>query len=78
MLTFLVILMGDSPGDRHMAEGLPTDCILKIGLLNVNCSQERLLEFCNYFDIIAIQDNTMNFLFNLLEEINSAPVVNST
>jgi len=40
----LVILIGDSIGDVHMAEGLNTDIVLKIGFLNLKI-EERLEEF---------------------------------
>jgi len=65
-----IILMGDSVGDRHMADGLPINCILKIGLLNVNSSTERIDEFSKYFDIVAIHDNTMNILMDILNSID--------
>lgn len=63
-----VILIGDSPGDVHMSEGLDVENILKIGLLSIK-PEERLAEFKEKFDIVLISDNTMDYLYSLLEQI---------
>ena len=63
--------MGDSPGDKNMAEGLPFENILKIGLLNTNPSEERIQEFCKSFDIVAIKDDTMQILLDILVSIQT-------
>ena len=40
-----IVLMGDSLGDLHMAEGIPNpNVILKIGFLNKN-TQENLMKY---------------------------------
>lgn len=64
----LVILIGDSPGDVHMSEGLEVENILKIGLLNTKV-EERMAEFKEKFDVVLVVDNTMNFLYNLVEQV---------
>jgi len=64
-----VILMGDSPGDAEMADGLGADCdIIKIGFLNkkVNGWLDKYKEL---FDVVVINDGTMEFSLSLLEEV---------
>lgn len=65
------ILVGDSPGDRHMADGLPIDQghLLKIGLININDSPQRIEEFTSRYDIVLIKDNTFDVLLEILKSI---------
>jgi hypothetical protein len=64
----LVILIGDSPGDVTMSEGLEVDTILKIGLLCMKV-EERKEEFLAKFDVVLVMDDTMDFLYSLVEQI---------
>ncbi|CAG0883993.1 unnamed protein product [Cyprideis torosa] len=55
-----ILVLGDSPGDSEMAEGIPkVNGILKIGFLNANV-QGRLEEFLDLFDIVLCEDDTMD------------------
>nr|XP_045585014.1 cytosolic 5'-nucleotidase 3-like isoform X2 [Procambarus clarkii] len=55
-----VILMGDSLGDIKMAMGVPQPSnVLKIGFLNDKV-EERLEAYMNNFDIVLIDDQTMD------------------
>lgn len=65
---FLVILIGDSPGDVTMSEGLEVENILKIGLLSAKV-EERMDEFISKFDVVLVMDNTMDFLYSLVEQV---------
>ncbi|XP_064100294.1 cytosolic 5'-nucleotidase 3-like isoform X3 [Macrobrachium nipponense] len=64
-----VILMGDSMGDIKMAVGVPQpNNVLKIGFLNDKI-EERLDTYTNAFDIVLIDDQTMdvvNSIVNLM------------
>ncbi|XP_042218547.1 cytosolic 5'-nucleotidase 3-like isoform X1 [Homarus americanus] len=55
-----VILMGDSLGDIKMAMGVPQPSnVLRIGFLNDKV-EERLEAYMNNFDIVLIDDQTMD------------------
>lgn len=54
-----VLLMGDSPGDSGMADGVHhAENILKIGFLYDNL-EENLSTFMDAFDIVLVDDQTM-------------------
>ncbi|XP_014661678.1 PREDICTED: cytosolic 5'-nucleotidase 3-like isoform X2 [Priapulus caudatus] len=55
-----IILMGDSIGDCHMADGCPSpEATLKIGFLNHGV--DRLLsKYQDLYDIVLVQDGTMD------------------
>ena len=63
-----VILVGDSEGDIHMAEGIDHDCVLKVGFLNKN-SEEALKHYSEIFDIVLVEDFTFNFINDILKEL---------
>ncbi len=66
-----VILLGDSPGDLHMAEGMDHDNIIKIGFLNEEI--DNLLDFYKEsFDVVIVDDGPMDFINELLREIISS------
>jgi len=59
------ILLGDSIGDVQMSNGMPNqNGVLKIGFLNMNIEQ-RLESFLEAFDIVILDDQSMDFV-NLL------------
>lgn len=62
-----VILLGDSPGDLTMADGLKNPGqIIKIGFLNSNI--DALLErYLNMFDIVLIDDQTMSVPYEIVK-----------
>ncbi len=64
-----VILLGDSLGDLHMADGLDNpEGVLKIGFLNANI-EERLETYMNLYDIVLMNDQTMNLPFTIVKKI---------
>ena len=63
------ILIGDSLGDCHMAEGLDYDNILKIGFLNSDV-ENKLESYKLYYDVVITNDCEFNFVYNFLKELN--------
>ncbi|KAK3882709.1 hypothetical protein Pcinc_012916 [Petrolisthes cinctipes] len=64
-----VILMGDSLGDIKMAVGVPNPVnVLKIGFLNDKI-EERLESFMNNFDLVLIDDQTMDVARTVLDQL---------
>ncbi|KAK4320562.1 hypothetical protein Pmani_008567 [Petrolisthes manimaculis] len=64
-----VILMGDSLGDVKMAVGVPNPVnVLKIGFLNDKI-EERLESFMNNFDLVLIDDQTMDVAKTVLDQL---------
>jgi HAD superfamily hydrolase (TIGR01544 family) len=62
------VVLGDSIGDAHMAEGVPHECVLTIGFLNRG-QEESLAEYTAAFDVVLREDNTMDYLIELLAQI---------
>ncbi|KAK7063109.1 Cytosolic 5'-nucleotidase 3A [Halocaridina rubra] len=61
-----VILMGDSMGDIKMAVGVPQpNNVLKIGFLNDKV-EERIESYMNGFDIVLIDDQTMDVVNSII------------
>jgi len=65
------ILMGDSLSDLQMSEGLKHDVILKIGFLNLwkEAEQDKLKAYMDSFDIVLVNDDTMDFVIELVKKI---------
>ena len=64
-----VILIGDSLGDLDMAAGVEDpDTVLTIGFLNKNI-EKNLPVYQNKFDVVLVDDQTMEFPNLLLAEI---------
>ena len=64
-----VILIGDSLGDLDMAAGVEDpDTVLTIGFLNKNI-EKNLPVYQNKFDVVLVDDQTMDFPNLLLSEI---------
>lgn len=64
-----VILLGDSIGDATMANGVPhPNAVLKIGFL-YDRIEESLPNYLETFDIVLVDDQTMNILNAILEYI---------
>jgi HAD superfamily hydrolase (TIGR01544 family) len=64
-----VVLMGDSLGDLRMAEGVENpDVVLKIGFLNSKV-KERLDQYMEGFDVVLVDDQTMDFPNAILSDI---------
>jgi len=66
-----VVLMGDSLGDLQMAQGVPDqEALLKIGFLNDRTGHPtRLEKYMDAFDIVLIDDQTMDVANWLLTKI---------
>merc|ERR1712142_202311 len=72
-----IVLMGDSLGDVGMANGVEDpEAVLKIGFLNHGVESEgdkvRLDKYLEAFDIVLVDDQTMNVGQLLLDELDSA------
>lgn len=67
-----VILLGDSLGDANMDGGIQYDTVLRIGFLNADLMEHEdgyLQQYKLAFDIVLVQDQTMELLNYLLDEI---------
>jgi len=67
-----VILLGDNPEDIGMIEGFEYENLIKIGFLNENI-EESLENYKKYFDIIILNDGSVEFINELLKEIVFIP-----
>ena len=63
-----VILLGDNPEDTGMVDGFEYDNLLKIGFFNDE-KMENLASFKKAFDVVILNDSSMEFVNNLLQEI---------
>ncbi len=63
-----VLLLGDSLGDLKMTGQIGFDEIIKIGFLNENVEQ-NLEEYKKHFDVIILNDGSLEFVNNLLKEL---------
>lgn len=67
-----VVLLGDSLGDLHMAEGVKNlNIVLSIGFLNKKI-EENLPMYKEKFDVVLVDDQTMEFPLALLDDIRAA------
>lgn len=68
-----VVLLGDSIGDLQMADGVEKGSnVLKIGFLNnKETAEKRLPSFLDGFDIVLLDDQTMNVPLEILSKIES-------
>jgi HAD superfamily hydrolase (TIGR01544 family) len=60
-----VILLGDSLGDCHMADGLEYDNILKIGFLNSDVSN-KLESYKKHYNVVITYDKEFDFVYDFL------------
>ncbi|KAJ8674763.1 hypothetical protein QAD02_010549 [Eretmocerus hayati] len=64
-----VVLMGDTIGDSQMADGVEgTETVLRIGFLYEHV-EESLPSFKDAFDIVLVDDQTMNVILEVLGSI---------
>jgi hypothetical protein len=63
-----VLLLGDSPGDVHMADGFEYENILKIWFLNTDTPENRIL-FQEKYDVVILNDGDMKYINKLLKKI---------
>ena len=77
-----VILLGDSIGDLQMANGVENAAsVLKIGFLNdMSTAEKRLPSFLDGFDIVLMDDQSMNVPLEILYNVNglNMPVPNKS
>jgi len=64
-----VVLMGDSLGDIHMAEGIDHDCVLKIAFLNEGQEAHRE-QYAEKFDVVLEKDYSMDYVLDLLAKLS--------
>ncbi|GMH89607.1 hypothetical protein TrST_g3511 [Triparma strigata] len=64
------ILMGDGYGDRTMCDGAetPADVLLKFGFLNDHVD-EKLESYLDAFDIVIVDDGSMECVLKILEGV---------
>jgi len=63
-----VLLLGDSLDDVGMVEGFDYENVIKIGFLNENI-EESLEYYKRNFDIIILDDSSMEYINNLLKAL---------
>ena len=63
-----VILLGDSIGDTHMADGHDADTVLKIGFLTKN-PEKNLAEYMQKFDIVLVGDGDMGIIIDTIQNM---------
>jgi len=66
-----VIVVGDSIGDIHMAEGVDHNCVVKVGFLNKG-QESALDDYAREFDIVLQDDLSMTYLIDLIESVAGA------
>jgi len=70
-----IVLLGDSLGDLHMAEGVKNvNVVFSIGFLNKKI-EENLPMYKERFDIVLVDDQTMDFPMALIEAIKGKETV---
>ena len=65
-----VILLGDILGDVGMIEGFPYENLIKIGFLNQDVD-ERLEEFKKNYDVVIINDGSMDYVNEVVGDVIS-------
>jgi 5'-nucleotidase len=63
-----IILLGDSIGDTHMADGHDADTVLKIGFLTKN-PEKNLAEYMQKFDIVLVGDGDMGIIIDTIQNM---------
>jgi cytosolic 5'-nucleotidase 3 len=70
-----VILLGDGISDVNMMNGFEYDNLIKIGFLNEN-SKGELIEFKNVYDIIILNDGTMDYVLESFKKSFDVIILN--
>ena len=63
-----VLLLGDNLEDIGMVTGFDYDNLIKIGFLNENI-EENLEQYKRNFDVVILNDSSLNYINGLLKEI---------
>ncbi|KAG6969915.1 hypothetical protein JG688_00005118 [Phytophthora aleatoria] len=66
-----VLLLGDSRGDVHMADGLDADEIIRVGFLNLHVD-EALEEYLELYDVVFTNDASLVPVQMLIEQITAS------
>ena len=64
-----IILLGDNYEDQNMSDSFEYEDVIKIGYLNEN-KEELLDDYKKAFDVIVLNDGTMDYPNSLLKELN--------
>jgi 5'-nucleotidase len=64
-----VLLLGDNLEDVGMIKGFDCDNLIKIGFLNEKI-EENLTPYRNTYDVIILNDSSMNYVNSLLREVD--------
>lgn len=67
-----VLLVGDSLGDATMADGMPHDVVVRVGLLNDNIDA-NLAKYTEAFDLVLTGDASLDYLVDFLRSVPRAP-----
>jgi 5'-nucleotidase len=70
-----IILLGDSLGDAEMINGFDYNNIIKIGFLNES-SKGELANFKNNYDIVVLNDGSMDSIVESFKEVFDAIILN--
>jgi len=72
-----IILLGDSIGDLKMADGAEeAETVLKIGFLNnMETAEQRLPSFLDGFDIVLVDDQTMDVPLTILKQVQGMHIL---
>ena len=62
-----VLLIGDSVSDVDMIKGFNCRNLLKVGFLNESAEKNQQ-EYKKVYDVIILNDGSMNYIYNLLKE----------
>ena len=63
-----ILLLGDTLDDLQMVEGIKYNEIINIGFLNNNI-EENLEQYKKAYDVVILNDGSMNFVNKLLKQI---------
>ncbi|OQA32055.1 MAG: Pyrimidine 5'-nucleotidase (UMPH-1) [archaeon ADurb.Bin336] len=63
-----ILLLGDTLDDLQMVEGIKYNEIIQIGFLNNNI-EENLEQYKKAYDVVILNDGSMNFVNKLLKQI---------
>ncbi|KAH7464739.1 hypothetical protein PRIC2_010423 [Phytophthora ramorum] len=65
-----VLLLGDSRGDVHMADGLDADEVIRVGFLNMHVD-EALDEYLELYDVVFTNDASLFAVEMLIEQMTA-------
>lgn len=66
-----IVILGDSVEDAKVVNNIDDGCTIKIGFLNDN-SNELIEKYSEIFDVIILNDSSLNYVNDLLRTLTSA------